>query len=511
VTDTAARPPLPVPEPGPGVPTLPIAIDGGSAGAVARMPMTPVPVDDAIIERLRGFTATVETEPAALADASRDWWPLAMTWATNGQAPALASVIARPSAVEQVVDILRICNDARIPVTAAAGRSGVCGSSVPLYGGVILDMCDLAGIVSVDDTSLILDVLPGTFGDHLEHELRNKHNVTLGHWPQSINLSTVGGWLACRGAGQLSGRYGKIEDMVIGLDVALANGSTITTGGSARQSTGPDLNQLFVGSEGTLGIITRARLRLHPAPVHEASTSFGFPTFEDGLDACRRILRRGGTPAVLRLYDAVESKRNFTTNDTAVLLVLDEGDPALVDANLAIAAEECRGGTELGTDPVEHWFGSRNDVAALEQLISGGLVVDTMEITGSWRQLPAIYRQAIDDIKAVEGTLSAGAHQSHAYTDGACLYFTFAAKVEPEERERYYREVWDAGTGAILAAGGALSHHHGVGINRARFVPEALGEAFATLVALKGTLDPAGILNPGKLGLPSPFGDVGWP
>src|SRR4029077_893507 len=122
------------------------------------------------------------------------------------------------------------------------------------------------------DTSLVLDVLPGTFGDHLEHELRNQHNVTLGHWPQSINLSTVGGWLACRGAGHLSTRYGKIEDMVIGLDVALANGSTITTGGSPRQATGPDLNQLFVGSEGTLGIITRARLRLHPAPVHEART-----------------------------------------------------------------------------------------------------------------------------------------------------------------------------------------------------------------------------------------------
>jgi len=508
VTGTVAHPPQPVPDPGPGVPTIPIAIEGGSAAAVARMPMTPVPVDDAIIERLRSFTATVDTDPAALADAGRDWWPLAMTWATNGQTPALASVIARPSAVEQVVDILRICNDARIPVTAAAGRSGVCGSSVPLYGGVILDMCDLAGIVSVDDTSLILDVLPGTFGDVLEHDLRNQHNVTLGHWPQSINLSTVGGWLACRGAGQLSTRYGKIEDMVIGLDVALANGSTITTGGSARQATGPDLNQLFVGSEGTLGIITRARLRLHPAPVHEASTSFGFSTFDDGLDACRRILRRGGTPAALRLYDAVESKRHFNTTDTAVLLVLDEGDPALVTANLAIAAEECRSGTELGPEPVEHWFGSRNDVAALEQLISGGLVVDTMEVTGSWRQLPAIYRQAIDDIKAVEGTLSAGAHQSHAYMDGACLYFTFAGKVgdDPHAKDAYYRAVWDAGTRAVLTHGGALSHHHGVGINRARYMREALGTGLDTLIAVKQALDPNGILNPGKLGLPNPFG-----
>src|SRR5262249_37417373 len=146
------------------------------------------------------------------------------------------------------------------------------------------------------------------------------------------------------------------------------------------------------------------------------------------------------------------------TDDTSVLLVLDEGDPALVVANLAIATEECRGGEELGNGPVEHWFESRNDVAALEQLISGGLVVDTMEITGSWRQPPAISRQAIDDIKGVEGTLSAGAHQSHAYVDGACLYFTFAGKVgdDPAAKDTYYRTVWDAGTRAVLAHGGAL-------------------------------------------------------
>jgi alkyldihydroxyacetonephosphate synthase len=110
----------------------------------------------------------------------------------------------------------------------------------------------------------------------------------------------------------------------------------------------------------------------------------------------------------------------------------------------------------------------------------------------------------------VEGTLSASAHQSHSYTDGACLYFTFAAKTEPDDRDRYYREAWDAGTRAVLAAGGALSHHHGVGVNRSRFVAEALGPAFDVLVAVKQALDPYGILNPGKLGLPSPFGPPGY-
>ena len=499
--------PSPVPEPGPAVPTPPITIAGGAAAATARLDTRRVEVPDAVIERLQATGSAVSTEAAELAEASRDWWPLAMTWAVEGQVAGLAGVVVRPDDKFQVPDVLRICNEAGIPVTAAAGRSGVCGSSVPLYGGVVLDLCGLDGIVAVDDASLVLDVLPGTFGDVLEHELRNTYNVTVGHWPQSINLSTVGGWLACRGAGQLSTRYGKIEDMVVGLDVALADGTTLRTGGNARQAVGPDLNQLFVGSEGTLGIITGARLRLHPAPVHEARAAWGFSSFEEGLDACRRVLRRGATPAVLRLYDDVESQRNFGTSDVHLLLVLDEGDPGLVTATMSAVHEECRAGLLLDPDLVERWMGHRNDVSALEKLIEGGLVVDTMEITGPWGKLPEIYRAAVAAIKDVDGTLAASAHQSHAYTDGACLYFTFAGKVDAADKDRFYRAAWDAGTNAVLAHGGALSHHHGVGINRARFVREALDGGLDVLAAVKRALDPNGILNPGKLGLPSPFGD----
>ena len=234
--------------------------------------------------------------------------------------------------------MLAVCDDARVPVTAAAGRSGVCGASVPVHGGVVLDLCGLTGIVDVDATSLVLDVAPGTFGDHLEHALRTDHGLTLGHWPQSVALSTVGGWLACRSAGQLSTRYGKIEDMVLGLDVALADGRQISTGGAPRAAVGPDLNQLFVGSEGTLGIITGARLRLHPAPTHERRAAYGFASFAEGIDAMRGILQRGGTPAVLRLYDPAEADRTYKTGDRALLLVLDEGDVAAVDATMELVA-----------------------------------------------------------------------------------------------------------------------------------------------------------------------------
>jgi alkyldihydroxyacetonephosphate synthase len=497
---------------GPDAPTPPIALAGGPAAATARTPTRSVPVPDTIVERLTSACAAVSTDAAALGEASRDWWPLAMTWALEGQVGGLASVIARPSDAAEVASVLAICNEASIPVTAAAGRSGVCGASVPVHGGVVLDLCDLRGLTAVDDLSLLVDVLPGTFGDHLEHELRNEHGLTLGHWPQSVALSTVGGWIACRGAGQLSTRYGKIEDMVVGLDVVLADGSLIHTGGNARAAVGPDLNQVFVGSEGTLGIIVGARLRAHPAPRHERRAAYGFASFAEGLDACRRVLRRGGTPAVLRLYDTIEGQRNFETGDDLhPLLVLDEGDPALVDCTMELIAEECEAARRLDDALVERWMGHRNDVAALEKLITGGLVVDTMEVTGPWSRLPAIYEAALAAIRSVEGTLAASAHQSHAYVDGACLYFTFAGKVAPEAKDDFYRAAWDAGTRAVLAHGGSLSHHHGIGLNRARFVREALGDAFTTLSALKQALDPAGILNPGKLGLASPFGEVAWP
>lgn len=498
-----------LPATGPGAPTPPIALRGGGAAATARLDATVVPVPDALLATLAGICPTL-SEGDALGEASRDWWPQGMIWALDGQVAARAGAITSPTTADQVAAVLAACDTARVPVTAAAGRSGVCGASVPVHGGVVLDLCGLTGIVEVDTTSLVLDVAPGTFGDHLEHALRTEHGLTLGHWPQSVALSTVGGWLACRSAGQLSTRYGKIEDMVLGLDVALADGRQISTGGAPRAAVGPDLNQLFVGSEGTLGIITGARLRLHPAPTHERRAAYGFASFAEGIDAMRGIVQRGGTPAVLRLYDPVEADRTYKTGDRALLLVLDEGDLATVDNTMELVAETCRVAHLEDVEHVGHWLEHRNDVAALEALISRGYVIDTMEVAGRWRDLPAIYDATLEALHGVEGTISASAHVSHSYTDGGCLYFTFAAKVEPDDRDRYYRAVWDAGSRAVLADLGALSHHHGVGLNRSRFVAEALGPAFAVLVAVKAALDPNGILNPGKLGLPSPFGATGY-
>jgi alkyldihydroxyacetonephosphate synthase len=338
--------------------------------------------------------------------------------------------------------------------------------------------------------------------------------LTVGHFPQSFDLATVGGWLACRGAGQYSTRYGKIEDMVVGLEVVLADGRTVRTGGAPAAAAGPDLTQVFLGSEGTLGVVTRAWLRCHPVADHERQAAYGFATFAEGLEACRRMLRCGATPAVLRLYDGPESARSHGGDgQQCVLIVLDEGDARLVDATMAIVEDAATGVGAVGLDTalVEAWTHHRNDTTALQGLTRKGYVVDTMEIAAPWVRLAPLYDDVRAALLAVEHSRAATCHLSHSYLDGACLYFTFAATPPANAVEPTYVALWDAGQRAVLAGGGNLSHHHGVGLNRARFMAEALGPAFDVLVALKSALDPHGVLNPGKLGLPSPFGPVPWP
>jgi alkyldihydroxyacetonephosphate synthase len=467
-------------------------------------------VPPGVLERI-GMICPVDDQAEAVAAASRDWRPLAMIWDHDGTSVTPPAAVVHPAGAADVAAVLRVCNDARVPVTAAAGRSGVCGASMPVHGGVVLDLTGITGIVDVDSTALVLDVRAGTFGTPLEAALRSDHDVTLGHWPQSIDLSTVGGWLACRSAGQLSTRYGKIEDMVLGLDVVLADGRTVHTGGAPRAAVGPDLNQVFVGSEGTLGVITGARLRVHPAPTGEARAAFRFRAFDAGLDACRRILRRGATPAVLRLYDAIEADRHFSTGDGIILLVLDEGDPAIVDAVLHIVREECADATPDDPALLDHWLERRNDVSALRHFIETGYVVDTMEIAARWSSLTGVYDGVLAALRRVDGMVLGSAHLSHAYVDGACLYFTFGGHPPMQQREAFYRAAWDAGMEATLAGGAALSHHHGIGLNRGRYARAALGDAFDVLAATKTALDPHGILNPGKLGLPHPWGDPAWP
>ncbi len=498
-----------------GAPTPPIAFSEDASKVSSHFASSAVPVPDDVLARLRDASATVSVDDGETAEAGRDWWPVAMHWALAGQTSARAAALCRPSTTDEVGAVLRICNEARIPVTPVAGRSGVCGASIPVFGGVGLDLTAMVGIVDVDDASLLVSVRAGMFGDVFEDELRAGHDLTGGHWPQSIALSTVGGWAACRGAGQYSTRYGKIEDIVRGLEVVLADGTVLRTGGRGpRQAVGPDLNQVFVGSEGTLGVITEVQMRAHPVPTGEGRAAYGFDSFAAGLEACRLILRADANPAVLRLYDARESRRHFDTpRGQAVLLVLDEAEQALVDGNLAVIEAACNrvDAETLDGHLLDHWLETRNDVAGLEKGVRAGLVVDTTEISGRWRDLPAIYDAVVGAMEAVPGTIAITSHQSHAYTDGACLYFTWAGQPPENNVEAYYQTAWKTVTNTVLGHGGALSHHHGVGLNRGAFLVDALGQpAYDALASIKRALDPNGILNPGKFFPDTPWGRVPW-
>lgn len=493
----------PVPADGPVSPIE--VVPSGVDGVRSRFASPPIEEIDEHLEALQAI-CPIETKRDALIEAGRDWWPITMHWALRGEVPAIASAIARPRSTSEIALLLAYCNEHSIAVTPAGGRSGVCGASIPLCGGIVLDMTNMAGVVHVDTTSLIAEVLPGTFGPRLEREL-NAVGVTLGHFPQSFDISTVGGWVACRSAGQYSTKYGKIEDMVCGLEVVLSSGHIVHTGVSPRAASGPDLDQLFIGSEGTLGVISRIWLRCHLLATREDRCAYAFADFASGIDACRRIVQRGGTPAVLRLYDSSESQRSHGGDGTScTLLVLDEGDPVGVDATMTLVHEECLatdGCRPIDSAPVDRWMEHRNDTSALQVLTRKGFVVDTMEVAAPWSKLVDIYESVKAGFLSVDFARAASCHLSHSYADGACLYFSFAATPPADSVDAVYVAMWDAGTRAALSAGANLSHHHGIGLNRSRYVAQALGGGFDVLRSIKSAIDPNGILNPGKLGLHS--------
>jgi len=443
-----------------------------------------------------------ETSDATRAEHGRDWWPLSIGVVARGEVPHWPGAVVYPTSTTQVSTVLRVASSHALSVTAQGGRSGVLGGAVPVDGAIALDLTRLNAIHELDEIAGTVRVQAGVFGPELEAFV-GERGWTVGHFPQSFDLATVGGWIACRGAGQLSNRYGKIEDIVRALTVVLANGDVLELGGGApRRAVGPDLMALFVGSEGTLAIITEATLVARRRATYERRAAFSFENFEDGLDACRRILQRDASPAVLRLYDATESMRNFEVPG-CVLIVLDEGGQGFVDAAFDIVEAECASARTLDVALVERWREHRNDVSALAPLWERGFVVDTLEVAGPWSTLMSMHDEVTSALRCLDGMFVASVHQSHAYHDGACLYFTFAAKPEGDVRA-FYRHAWDVATRAVLASGGALSHHHGVGRNRARFMREALGAGYDLLVALKRELDPDNILNPGALGIGGP-------
>lgn len=490
-----------------GKPTPPsYSVNISEIGQIASLSHNPVNVDISIVNKLRTIADEVLTSREDIVVNTRDWWARTMIAETEGKPAVIDGVFVAISQISQVQAVMRLAYEEKIPVTVSAGRSNVTGSALPLRGGIVLDVCKLNQFLNFDADSQIVEVEAGMFGDVFEEMIQAKYHMTMGHWPSSFGISTIGGWIACRGAGQLSTRYGKIEDMVYGLDVVLADGSLVTVGNYSRAAIGPDLQQIFVGSEGTLGIIVKARLKLHKLPDYGQSIAYGFESFPVGLDVCRKIMQAGANPAALRLYDALESGVQFGLPDYSVLLVADEGEKEIVDAVMSVCKNICsEAGAKLNeADIFEKWLDTRylTGKSAEGFKRSPGFVSDTLEMTGCWGDLPDIYKDVVAAVNSIPGTLAGSAHQSHAYVDGACLYFSLRGEVAPEARANWYQAAWDAANRVLIKYRAALSHHHGVGLLRGPYMKDALSSAFPLLLALKKSFDPHNILNPGKLGLP---------
>jgi alkyldihydroxyacetonephosphate synthase len=482
---------------------------------------------------------------------SRDCWPRSLLWTKAAVAPHPPDVVAWPASAEEVVRVVRYAAERQIAVVPFGAGSGVCGGTVPVKGGIALDLKRLSGPPAIDLAARTVDVEAGINGQRLE-ELLGAAGATLGHFPSSIYCSTVGGWLAARSAGQLSSRYGKIEDIVLALEAVDGVGDVLRT--QDVPSAGPDLVQLLVGSEGTLAILTKARLRCWPAPASRWMRGLRFDSVEAGIVGLRALMRSGLRPAVARLYDPLDTllaargggdghtnvpeplrwmvegaqeealrlalrapallNRLVDALPKAALLILGfEGEGASGEADareegeLAVRLLGGEGAEDLGPSHGEKWLANRYRISYRQSpLFSAGAFVDTMDVATTWDRLVLLYRAVRE---AVAEHAFVMAHFSHAYLEGCSIYFTLVGLAgapagesdadDLEAAEGRYDACWKAALSAACDAGATLSHHHGVGLHKQFYLPREHGEGMRQLRALKQAFDPRGILNPGKL------------
>jgi alkyldihydroxyacetonephosphate synthase len=411
----------------------------------------------------------------------------------------------RARSTEDVAQTLRICRAAGAPVIPFGGASGVCGAIEANPNSVVLSTRGLNGLVGLNDQNLTAAFRAGTLGIDAENRVR-QDGLTIGHWPQSVELSTVGGWVATRASGQYSTGYGSIEDLVLALEVVLPDGSVLRTRETPRAAAGPDLRQIFMGSEGTLGVVTEVTFSLRPLPEASTGQAFHFASFFAGIEAIRQLMRVGWRPPVIRMYDAPESQRNFgdwCPEGRNLLLLLHEGPASAMKAQIDAVAALCvaAGGEEADATCVDNWLEHRNNVPTFREMNERGLVVDTIEVACTWDLAPRLYDEVTRALREVPGILVASAHSSHSYRSGTNFYFTFAAHVEERERmPEVYRECWERTMRASVAVGAGIAHHHGIGrVRRSRLVDEIGDTGVALLRKLKRALDPDGLLNPGAL------------
>ena len=430
----------------------------------------------------------------------------------------LPDVVLHPRDKRDVARIVEFCNWEEIPLYVVSGRSSVTRGYEAVRGGVTIDISThMNQVIEINETNQTVTVQPGIFGPGLEQHL-NLAGYTCGHFPQSFEFSTVGGWVSARSAGQNSTYYGKIEDMVISQEYLTPVGS-IKTADYARQATGPDMDQLMIGSEGVFGVLVEVTLRIFRyLPDNSQRFSYMFKTWEDAQAAGREILQlEAGMPSVFRISDPEEtdiamhlygvsgtpadtllSWLGYHTDEKCLLLGTVDGERGFArNLNRQIR----RVSRKFGAFPlsafgvVKKWeHGRFLDPYMRDDLADFGVIIDTLECSVTWGSLPDVHAGVRDIVKQRPWTICM-THMSHFYPQGANLYFIFITKYVdlPDYINLQYRILE-----AIQEHGASMSHHHGVGKQLAPWLPGQVGdEHLDVLQALKRHFDPKGIMNPG--------------
>src|SRR5882757_2523324 len=422
-----------------------------------------------------------------------------------------------PGSDEEVAAILRFCADHSIAIVPFGGGTTVVGGVDPIRGDfkavVSLDLRRLDQLHGRDEVSGEAELGAGVTGPDAER-LLGERGFSLGHFPQSFQFATIGGFAATRSSGQDSAGYGRFDDMVRGI-TAVTPAGVLDLGRAPASAAGPDLRQLIIGSEGVFGVITRVRVRVHPVPETTRYEAWSFPDFATGAAALRVVAQTGTGPTVMRLSDEAETGVNLATTETigeqsviggCLAITTFEGTAAHADSRQAEtrAVLEAHGGTSLGEGPARAWEHGRYGAPYLrDSLLAAGALCETLETATNWSNVPALkaaVTEALTTSLAESGTPALVlCHISHVYPTGASLYFTVVAGQRGNPIEQW-RKAKTAASDAMVHNGGTITHHHAVGADHRPWMRDEVGDlGVEVLRAVKAVLDPTGILNPGKL------------
>ncbi len=440
-----------------------------------------------------------------------DYYLVPQIWMDRGLTPPKPDCIVWPESAEEVSKILKLASRHRIPVIPYGGGTGTQGGCVPLYGGIMLDLKKMNRIIKMDEESLTVTAETGVHGQQLEWEA-NKRGLTLAHYPASEFGTTVGGYVAARGSGTLSTKYGKAEDMVLSMQVVLPDGQIIRTLPVPSHACGPGLLQLFVGSEGTLGVITEVTMRLDPIPETRRWRAYLFDDIRKGLEAGRRIMTKRLRPCTIRLYDENSTQRLIKKvlgidAHGSYMVIGSDGDKEAVDLEMKQMHTICTGldAKDLGPELGEHWWKHRYDFYFPPFSIMMPQMYGTVETTTTYDKIYGIYKakkRTIEEEFKEWGAVYI-AHFSHWFPWGVMTYDRFIIDKppqDPHEALQLHTEIWGKAARASMDNGGILNDHHGIGFKLGWLMPELYGASWPIMQGIKDMLDPQGIMNPGKLG-----------